>query len=34
MLDGKCDIDEFVKMLEEKYADILAKEKENNNSTK
>lgn len=32
MLDGKCDMDEFVKMLEEKYADILTKE--NNNSTK
>lgn len=34
MLDGKCTMEEFMEMIEKKYANILAKEKENNNSTK
>ena len=32
MLDGKCTMEEFMEMIEKKYAEIL--EKENNNSTK
>ena len=34
MLDGKCTMEEFMEMIEKKYTNILAKEKENNDSTK